>query len=405
MAIANAECDPEIARLERRVAELELRCNEYRMLDETGDAIPFRMTTDLVQFLYVGPQAQRLLGIARDAWLEPGFFEARLAPEDYSATIEQYRLVVEFGASHEAEFRLRRDDGTWVWVRCAMRLFESSTGCTLAGHLVDITVRRTLASDLAQVQRLEAVGRLAAGIAHEINTPIQFVGDNLCFIKEATADLLELVRLLPGSDAQRVAELEEQFDLEYLRAHMVEAIESSGVGLATVATLVRTMKVFAHPDGQRKEPADLNQALLSASVISAGEYKLVADVKTSFDKLPPVSCYAGELNQVFLNIIINAAHAIQDVVGTSGKRGTITIATSVDGAFVVVAISDTGAGIPEHVRGRIFDPFFTTKDVGKGSGQGLAISNKIVEKHGGSLTFETELGRGTTFFVRVPIAG
>ncbi|HEY6036144.1 MAG TPA: ATP-binding protein, partial [Kofleriaceae bacterium] len=273
-------------------------------------------------------------------------------------------------------------------------------------------VRRTLASDLAQVQRLEAVGRLAAGIAHEINTPIQFVGDNLVFVKEATADLLELLRhyqemkpLLPAPEAERMAALEDRFDLEYLKTHMVEALESSAVGLATVATLVRTMKVFAHPDGHRKEPADINQALLSASVISAGEYKLVAEVKTSFGEIPLVSCYAGELNQVFLNIIVNAAHAIQEVVGSSGKRGTITIATSVDGAFVVIAISDTGAGIPEAVRSRIFDPFFTTKDVGKGSGQGLAISNKIVEKHGGALTFETELGKGTTFFVRVPIAG
>ncbi|HEY6038106.1 MAG TPA: PAS domain-containing protein, partial [Kofleriaceae bacterium] len=119
------ESENTLAQLARRVEQLELRCNEYRMLDETGDAIPFRMTTDLTRFLYVGPQAERLLGIALDAWLEPGFFEDRLAPEDRSATIEQYRLVVEFGASHEVEFRIRRDDGTWVWVRCALRIFES----------------------------------------------------------------------------------------------------------------------------------------------------------------------------------------------------------------------------------------------------------------------------------------
>jgi len=400
-----------IERLEQQLAELKLRCDEYRMLDETADAIPFRMTTDLARFSYVGPQAERLLGIAVGEWLKPGFFEERLSPEDRSATIEQYRLVVEFRAPHEAEFRLRRDDGSWAWLRCSMRIFESATGATLAGHLFDITVRRTLASDLAQFQRLEAVGRLAAGIAHEINTPIQFIGDNVTFAKDAVRDLLDLLQhyrdlapLLPTADVTRLGELEQSLDLEYLRTNIVQALQCSEEGLATVATLVRSMKAFAHPDGHQKESADINGALLSATVISTSEHKYVADLKTVFGDLPPVCCYISELNQVFLNIIVNAAQAIGDVVKDSGKRGTITIATYVDGAHIVVAISDTGGGIPENVRSRIFDPFFTTKEVGKGTGQGLAIANTIVQKHGGALTFETEMGKGTTFFIRVPIS-
>jgi two-component system, NtrC family, sensor kinase len=292
-----------------------------------------------------------------------------------------------------------------------MRIFESSTGATIAGHFFDITVRRTLASDIAQVQRLEAVGRLAAGIAHEINTPIQFIGDNVTFVKDAAADLLALLQqyrdvapLLPAAEATRLTALEQQFDLDFLQSHIGEALRSSCDGLATVATLVRSMKVFAHPDAHHKEPADLNQALLSTIVISTGEHKYVADVKTELGELPPVCCYISELNQVFLNVIVNAAHAIGDVVKQGSERGTMTIATRVEGADVVIAISDTGNGIPEGIRMRIFDPFFTTKDVGKGTGQGLAISNKIVEKHGGSLTFETEIGKGTTFFIRVPIS-
>jgi len=401
----------QVAELEQRLAALELRCEEYRMMEETADAIPFRMTTDLSRFLYIGPQAERLLGIARQAWLVPGFLEQRLAPEDRSATLEQCRLVVEFGASHEAEFRLRRDDGTWAWVRCAMQTFESSAGATLAGHFFDITVRRSLESDLAQFQRLEAVGRLAAGIAHEINTPVQFVNDNVTFAGEAVQDLLGLLQhyrdashQLPASEQARLGQLEESVDLDYLRTHVVEALAASNTGLATVATLVRSMKAFAHPDGRRKEPADLNAALMTTTVISTNEHKYVADIKTELGDLPPVACYISELNQVFLNLIVNAAHAIGDKVNGSGKRGVISIATRVDGSHVVIAISDTGTGIPEHVRGRIFDPFFTTKDVGKGTGQGLTIASTIVQKHGGALTFDTELGKGTTFFVRLPIA-
>ena len=397
--------------LERRVAELELRCEEYRMLDETADAIPFRMAPDLTRFLYVGPQAERLLGIEQSAWLVPGFFEQRLFPEDCSATFEQCRLVVEFGASHEAEFRLRRDDGTWAWLRCSMRMFESSAGITLAGHFFDITVRRSLESDYAQFQRLEAVGRLASGIAHEINTPVQFIGDNITFAREGVCDVMKMLQLyrdamagLPASEAARLAEHEEAMDLEFLRTHIVEALQSSCDGLASVAKLVRSMKAFAHPDAQRKEPANINEALMSTTVISTNEHKYVAELKTDFAAdLPQVCCYISELNQVFLNIIVNAAHAIGDVVKGTGTRGTITIATRADGAHVVVAISDTGSGIPEHVRGRIFDPFFTTKEVGKGTGQGLAIANTIVQKHGGALTFETEIGKGTTFFVRIPV--
>lgn len=401
--------------LARRIAELELRCEEYRMLDETADAIPFRMTTDFARLTYVGPQAERLLGIAQAKWLEVGFFEDRLSPEERSATLEQCRLVVEFGAAHEAEFRFRRDDGSWAWIRCAMRTFESQAGVsTLAGHFFDITVRRSLASDQAQFQRLEAVGRLASGIAHEINTPIQFIGDSLCFVRDSVADLLEVLQeyralasALPAAAAARLAALESEKDLSYVSENIVEALDRSREGLAHVATLVRSMKSFAHPDRLHKLPADINQALLSTSIISTNEHKYVADVKTEFGDLPLVSCYVSELNQlnqVFLNIIVNAAHAIADVVTTTGSRGTITLATRVEDDHVVVAISDTGGGIPEHVRSRMFDPFFTTKDVGKGTGQGLAIANTIVAKHGGSLTFETTIGSGTTFLVRIPIS-
>jgi signal transduction histidine kinase len=172
-----------------------------------------------------------------------------------------------------------------------------------------------------------------------------------------------------------------------------------------VATLVRAMKVFAHRDSQHKEPADLHAALQATTVISTSEHKYVADIVTAFGDVPPVTCRINELNQVFLNLLVNAAHAIGDVMTTTGERGTITISTAVDGDNVVVSIADTGTGIPESIRDRIFDPFFTTKEVGKGTGQGLSIASSIVQQHNGSLTFDSELGRGTTFHVRLPISG
>jgi signal transduction histidine kinase len=166
------------------------------------------------------------------------------------------------------------------------------------------------------------------------------------------------------------------------------------------------MKEFAHPDRKDMSPVDINHAIASTLVIATTEYKFVAEVETHFAELPPVNCYAGEVNQVVLNLIVNAAHAIGDVVKDTGTKGTIRVSTRVLDDQVEIAIADTGRGIPPEIRKHIFDPFFTTKEVGKGTGQGLAIARSVVvEKHGGTLHFETELGKGTTFYIRLPIDG
>ncbi|MFN8546231.1 MAG: ATP-binding protein [Candidatus Binatia bacterium] len=157
-------------------------------------------------------------------------------------------------------------------------------------------------------------------------------------------------------------------------------------------------------DSEEKLPADLNQALASTLTVARNELKYVADVETDFGDLPPVPCHLGDLNQVFLNLLVNAAHAIGDVVGTTGRKGQIGVRTAQEGGTVLIAISDTGGGIPEGIRDKIFEPFFTTKEVGRGTGQGLALARAIVvEKHGGTLTFESTLGHGTTFFIRLPV--
>jgi len=204
--------------------------------------------------------------------------------------------------------------------------------------------------------------------------------------------------------ASLAAEAEKTADLDYVLENAPLAIESSIEGLRRIATIVRSMKEFAHPDQGEKKHADLNQAIRSTLVIAHNEYKYVAEMDTQFAELPAVPCYLGEMNQVILNLLVNAAHAIADVVKDSGALGKITVRTRLDGDAVEISIRDTGAGIPEGARDRIFDPFFTTKEVGKGTGQGLAIARSVVvNKHGGTIRFETECGKGTTFFIRLPL--
>ena len=203
--------------------------------------------------------------------------------------------------------------------------------------------------------------------------------------------------------AQSASDCEEQADLAYLLENVPAALSRSLEGLDRVATIVSSLKEYAHPDQRDKTLVDLNRAIVSTLTISRNEYKYVADVETDLGELPPVSCHAGEVNQVILNLIVNAAHAIGDRVNGTDKKGLLKIATHYEDGAAVISIADTGGGIPETIRDKIFDPFFTTKEVGKGTGQGLFIARSVVvEKHGGSLTFETEVGKGTTFFVRLP---
>ncbi len=278
--------------------------------------------------------------------------------------------------------------------------------------------QQQLQNRLNQAQRLESVGQLAAGIAHEINTPTQFVNDNTRFLRNAfpkLADLLTRYRQL--AEACRTGpvprEMLDDLDaaaksakLDYLLGQIPEALSDSLDGLERVTKIVRAMKDFAHPGQQSLSPADLNKAIESTVTVARNEWKYVADMQLDLDpELPPVPCLLSDFNQVVLNIVVNAAHAIKDAIGENGQsKGTITISTRRDGDHVEVRIRDTGTGIPEAYRAKVYDHFFTTKAVGKGTGQGLAIARSvIVEKHRGTLTFETEMGKGTTFIIRLPL--
>ncbi len=275
-------------------------------------------------------------------------------------------------------------------------------------------LREQLEYELQQTQKLDSIGSLAAGIAHEINTPIQFISDNVSFINNNLNSLIELVRLYTQQKqsteqiSEEVSELIEVIDIDFLMEEIPLALSQSQEGLSHVASIVGAMKSFSHTDQKEKEMADINKAISDAVIITKNEWKHhVDDVSCEFDNsLPFIPCYVGMLKQVFLNLIVNAVHAIEDAQNKHViTKGYISIKTYQNEEYVAVEITDNGIGIPEEIRHRVFDQFFTTKDVGKGTGQGLSIAhNAIVDKHKGRLTLSSEINKGTTFCIMLPIA-
>ena len=318
------------------------------------------------------------------------------------------------------EVPYQRPDGTEGFLGISANPIRDESGQPAGLFLlgVDITERRSLEVQLIQAQKLKSIGQLAAGIAHEINTPTQYVGDNLEFLRDGFSSISQLLvrygELLTATkegavNSNMAADIESaatDMGLDYLMSQIPRAIGQSLEGVSRVAGIVLAMKEFSHPESGEKTPIDINRTIESTITVARNEWKYVAEVVTEFDSgLPFVLCLPGEFNQVILNILINAVHAISGVVREGGKeKGTITVTTRRDGDWAEIRIRDTGTGIPEKARNRVFDPFFTTKEVGKGTGQGLAIAHNVIcEKHGGTITFETEMGKGTTFIIRLPI--
>ena len=404
---------------ERKRAEEQLRESErkYRHLYESMTDAFAQLDLDgrLQEF---NQPFQRMLGYAREELL--GMECAELTPEKWRAAeariIEQQ--VLARGSSEVYEKELRRKDGTVFPVEVRMILIRDDAGQPegMWAMVRDISERKVLEWELHQAQRLESVGQLAAGIAHEINTPIQYVGDNIRFIedafqtRQAVLARYEEVRqaaeagAVPPALLEQLREALSEADWEYLSEEVPKAVAQSLDGVDRVATIVRAMKEFAHPGRKEKAAADLNRALANALIVARNEIKYVAEVETDYGELPAVPCLIAEINQVFLNLLINAAHAIREVMAKTEKKGKICVRTRNVDDRAVIWISDTGCGIPESIRAKIFDPFFTTKPVGRGSGQGLTIARSIVvEKHGGTLTFEPNGEHGTTFVISLPV--
>jgi signal transduction histidine kinase/DNA-binding NarL/FixJ family response regulator len=275
----------------------------------------------------------------------------------------------------------------------------------------DIGAFKQAQRDALQSSKLASVGQLAAGIAHEINTPIQYIGNNLSFLAEAfraMTTLLERAEVLIEGHCDTTAitgfkAAKEEADSDYLQANIPDAAAQSLEGVSQVARIVLAMKEFSHPGEKEKAEEDLNRAIENTLAVSRNEWKHHAQVETDLAAdLPRVNCLGGEMNQVFLNLVVNAAHAIQDA--GRGKDGKIFIKTRRLGREVEITVEDNGTGMTEEVRSQIFDPFFTTKKVGKGTGQGLAICRDVVvAKHQGRIAVESTPGVGSRFSVILPI--
>jgi len=316
----------------------------------------------------------------------------------------------------ELEGRARTGADQDIWVRVQARVYtEDGRASRILGLLSDVTERKQVESRMAQSQKMESVGQLASGIAHEINTPTQFVSDNVRFLQSAFEDLgaaLNSIRdaVAAGKDVDVKAHMDEALeaaDYEFLSEEVPAAITQALEGLERVTNLVRAMRDYAHPGTESKEYANLGRALQSTATVARNEWKYVASLEFGLEPdLPDVPCYLADLNQVVLNMIVNAAHAIEERYGREAEpQGTIRVGTRREPRHAVISIADDGNGMPEHVRERIFDPFFTTKEVGRGTGQGLAISHQvIVERHGGRIEVWSEAGQGTCMELWLPLS-
>ena len=414
--------------LSRDVTEARRSSEELRKLSRAVAQIPagVLITDTDGRIEYVNPKFTEISGYSTSEvrGKMPRIFKSGETPAaDYARL---WKTIVA-GGEWRGEFHNRKKNGELYWESAIISPIKDSAGRITHFLAVkeDITSRKQAERERAQMelqlrhaQKLESIGQLAAGIAHEINTPTQYIGDNTRFLADAFKDLNELVGKFQGLLAavkagplapDLVAGVEETFravDAEYLILQIPQAIQETLQGVERITKIVRAMKDFSHPGAEEKTPTDINRAIESTITVSRNEWKYVADLETEFDPaLPLVPCLPGEFNQIILNLIVNAAHTIADVVGESGAKGRLTLSTRRDGDWVEIRVRDSGLGIPEAIRGRVFDPFFTTKPVGKGTGQGLAIARSvIVDKHQGTIHFETETGRGTVFIVRLPVS-
>jgi len=404
---------------ERMAWENRVRRNEHLFKATTENAL------DLIAVIgadgrtvYASPSYGTTLGYAGPILAGRKLLDL-VCPDDQPGFRENCRIGLSSGMSPLFEYSVLHQDGQARQLEARAVAVDNPGGERDAILLIsrDISAKKEaerervrMEAQLRHAQKMEAVGQLAAGIAHEINTPCQYLSDNMRFLQESFASFARITACLGPAlerpegrgELERVAAEE---DIGYLNAEVPQAIQQSLDGLARISTIVQAMKVFGHPGGDERVAVNLNETLRNTIVVAQGEWKYVAEVVTELDpQLPEILGSAGEMNQVFLNLLVNAAHAIAERTPAGPEaKGRITISTSAEAGWVEVRVRDTGTGIPEAIRGQVFLPFFTTKPVGKGTGQGLAIAHSVITKNGGTIDFASEPGRGTCFMVRLPV--
>ena len=360
----------------------------------------------------VGGATPRLTGLAEDALVGRTLSTILTVPETPDSDDP---TIAGRGATVEGEL-LSRGEATIPVLVTTSQLSDEDEHRAGAVHVAtDIRERKRLEVELGHAQRLESIGQLAAGVAHEINTPIQFVSDSVRFIGEVLEDLMDYqqqhdeLRAVAASvdgGSDLISQLEakaEEIDLEFVKEETPKAVTRTVDGLNRVATIVKALKQFSHPGTDEMAPADLNRIVENTLTVAKNEYKYVAEVEIDLCPDAEVICHPGDLGQVLINLVVNAAHAVGDQVDGSGQLGKISLRTFSDSDGLVVEVADTGGGIPAELRNRVFEPFFTTKEPGKGSGQGLALAhNVVVNKHKGRMSFDVDEGVGTTFRIWLP---
>ncbi|HEX4263158.1 MAG TPA: response regulator [Verrucomicrobiae bacterium] len=413
------------------IAAVKTRLNRKEEIDHQMRAVQERLlaivssTPNLIAILdhetghavHLNPAGRAMLGLKPDEDVTQLNFKQRVS---FGKTGEDFETCVQHAESQgrwTGECRLAGRQNKILPVDLQLLAHRSEDGSIAWLSIIASDLSATL--QLRQAQKMEAIGRLAAGVAHEINTPTQYVGDNTQFLKnsfQSVAKVIEAHRAVfqaarngqvTGELINRVEQIETESDLGYLLEQIPCAIEETLEGIGRVTKIVRAMKEFSHPGTIEKCPTNINKAIETTVTVARNEWKYVSDVKLDLDpQLPMVPCFASEFNQAVLNLVVNAAHAIGDAIKNQpGTKGTITVSTRRSGTNAEIRVSDTGAGIPESVRSRIFEPFFTTKPVGKGTGQGLSfVYSTVVTNHEGHVSFETESGKGTTFILRLPLA-
>ncbi|PKU23574.1 FIST N-terminal domain-containing protein [Telmatospirillum siberiense] len=402
----SAEIDKR-ARIERA-----LRDSQGRLLAITGSLFEgVLLVDDNGVIVFANSSAHRWLGIRHLAERElDEVLRLQIAGAEINFIDSPFRQVIENGKTvidDDAVF-VTESGGRLTVAYATSPLNEGDRRRMAIVSFRSIDALKEAQREAFQASRLASVGQLAAGIAHEINTPIQYVGDNLQFVRKSLGGLAEVItKLKTLLDETHHADEATRFfgdkDIDYLLTELPQSITESLDGIDHVAHIVRSMREFAHPGTATKVAANINRAISSTITVSRNEWKQVATMETDLDPdLPAVACFPSDINQVLLNLIVNAAHAIGSI--TPARLGVIRISTRLDGDFIEIRVADSGPGVPAALRHKIFDPFFTTKAVGKGTGQGLAICrNMVVNKHGGEIYVEETDAAGATFVVRLPV--
>jgi PAS domain S-box-containing protein len=400
---------------EQVLAERELRSSEA-LLSEVLSAVPFLVFWKDAEGHYVGcnrafAEAAGLSSPTEIANETEATLSRRIEPPELGLEIEREVLATGDSRMHVEEIWHTSYGRTLTLDTSRVPLRDCDGVLTgVLGVCIDVTERRQLESRLSQAQKLESIGQLAAGIAHEINTPTQYVSDNTRFLK---SEIGKLMTLIDGcEDPQSGSDLEHRFreeldriDYGFLRKEIPQAIDQTLEGIDRITRILAAMKDFSHPGSGTMEPADINRAIASSVTVCRNRWKYVADLELDLaPDLPLVPCCVPEFNQVMLNLVVNASDAIEERFRGTSRRGLIKVTSRQDCGAVEIRVADNGGGIPDPIRDRVFDPFFTTKDVGKGTGQGLAISRDVIAgKHGGDLLCESSPAHGTTFILRLPL--